>query len=179
MINTKSAKWQRRRSEFNHDWLKNRFIPALSRLLNLLDRRIDDPALEVSFATNVLLEWDAHRNEAFTLPNDFEVEMTPRILFEQPPLSYCDEEKKQWLGDLADLLWKSRYPVSDWVQNALQAAISTDDACNRLRAALERNHEIRSVESLQPLRPLFAEFEKACRNLAKAIEPFLREVRIV
>ena len=80
MTSLRTPVWQKRRSEFNHDWLKNRFIPALAKWLNLLDDRIEDLSFEHTFVETVLPQWEDHREEALALPRDFEQEMSPRTL---------------------------------------------------------------------------------------------------
>lgn len=169
--------WQKRRSEFNHDWLKNRFMSALASWINLLDDRIEDAALEDSFVTFTLSEWEFHRQEAVALPGDFEREMSPSSLFDLQPLSQCDNNTKQWLGELAHYLWLTRNPVDEWVANATERAKDVDAVYTRLQAALKDCTDVRSAEALRPLRNRFVEFRERCQELARAIEKFPSEVK--
>jgi hypothetical protein len=173
------SSWQRRRTEFNHDWLKNQFIPALAKCLNLLDNRIEDRAFEQSFVLLALPEWDLHRGEAPTLAQDFEREMSPRRLFDQLPLSRCDEDTRQWLGNLVHALWITRYPVRQWVSEAFEAAKRADASYDALQAALAGCADIRSVEALRSFRKHFSDFRERCQELGHAISKFPNEVKMV
>lgn len=176
-MNRMTPTWQKRRSAFNHDWLKNQFMPALAKFQNLLDDRIEDVAFERSFVSSVLSQWESHREEAFALPRDFEREMSPRRLFDHPPLSRCDEQTKQWLRSLVHHLWLTRYPARQWVADATACAEEADAAYNRLQEAVGGCADIQSASALRPFREQFAEFRKRCLNLGVAIGNFLSEVR--
>ncbi len=164
--------WQDRRNRFNHDWLKNSFIPALKKFLNLLDDKIEDPQFENAFINSVLPNWESHRSEAFSLAEEFEHSMSPRVLFELPPLSGCDQETRMWLGERIHTAWLSHHSVPTLVDEAFRRARSADEAYNNLHARLESCSNTASAKALQPLRPLFAEFLQACHDLGKAIEKF-------
>jgi hypothetical protein len=170
--------WQTRRSTFNHDWLKNRFIPALARFMNLLDDLVEDSEFERSFTTRILLEWEEHRSEALSLCLDFEREMSPRVLLDSPPLSYCDDETRQWLGNVIHALWLARYPVRDWIAEASASVSEADAAYDLLHSELIKFMYTQSVCTLYPLRQLFADFLRKCRKLANSIERFPSEVMV-
>jgi hypothetical protein len=161
--------WQKRRSDFNHDWLKNRFIPALAKWLNLLDDQLEDPDFEHSFVACVLPQWEQHRDEALALPRDFESQMSPRTLL--------GPRSEGWLGTLVHLLWLSRYPVRRWAEQALAAAREVEVEFRRLRERLTSCADTRAVVALRPMRPMFASFRERCQQLARAIEAFLSEVK--
>src|SRR5207248_1082717 len=95
--------WQRRRSAFNHDWLKNQYLTALASWINLLDSRggYRDAAFESVFVPEILPQWELSREEALSLARTFDWEMSARQLFQYPPLLRSDSDTKQWLGDLA------------------------------------------------------------------------------
>lgn len=171
--------WQKRRSEFNHDWLKNKYIPKLGAWMNLLDDRIEDVDLEKSYVTSILPDWEFHQNEALALPEDFESEMSPKVLFNGLPLSNCDQDTKQWLGELIHHLWLIRYSVSQLVHDASESAAKTNKTYNKLQNALKACKDTRKAEALRPFRDFFAEFLKNCRALSEAIERFPSEVRAV
>jgi hypothetical protein len=101
-----AREWQRQRSRFNHDWLKNQYTQALGKWINILHREVDDPMTERNFIARVLPEWTAHRPELIDLLNRFECAMSPRRLFELPPLLFCDQRTHEWLPDVMHTLWK-------------------------------------------------------------------------
>ena len=167
-----TTSWQRRRAAFNHDWLKNRFLTALPSFLNLLDHYLEDPDLERSFVATVLPQWETHRAEALTLGRDFLREMSPAVFFESSPLVQFDPETGQWLGALIDQLWRTRYPVQQWVDAVTKRVEEADESYETLQKALRVCCNTTSVAALCEHRDLFAAFEQRCQALAQAIETF-------
>ena len=173
------SSWQKRRSSFNHDWLKNEYIRDLGTWMNLLDGRIESADMERSFTASLLPVWESHRGEALALPKDFETEMSPKVLFKELPLLNCDEDTKQWLGNLVHHLWFVRYSVNQLVSDASESVKKTNEAYGKLQKALGDCKDTRKAEALRPLRELFAELLKNCRLLAEAVEKFPSEVEAV
>jgi hypothetical protein len=174
-----TSQWQRRRSAFNHDWLKNRYMPALAKYLNLLDGRLEDPAFERSFVSNILPEWVEHCDEAFALARDFEGEISPRRLFDSLPLSRCDEATKEWMGKLIHGLWLKRNPVKQWIIQAVEATERAESAYQTLRACLENCADARLADATRSHRLVFAAFRARCQDLANAISIFPSEVKVI
>lgn len=170
--------WQRRRSEFNHNWLKNQFISALAGFLNLLDDEVENIDLERSFVSVVLPEWEAHREEGFDLARDFEQEMSPGRLFDRLPLSRCDEHTKQWLESLVHVLWLSRYPVRRWTASVVACIEEVDAAYSQLQEALQNCVDVRSAPALLPFREQFVVLRKRCQRLGEAISEFPGKVYV-
>lgn len=170
--------WQRRRTAFNHDWLKNQFVPALGSYQNLLDRQLEGPEFEKDLISQILAEWKEHRQEALSLLADFEEGMSPRRLFDQPPLSRCDEDTRLWLADVIHYLWLARDPVSEWVAQATACVSNADAHFEAFSAQLRACPEFRAALAQPPYHKSFAEFRRACLDLARAIEQFPTEVRV-
>jgi hypothetical protein len=164
--------WQRHRSAFNHDWLKNHYMPALAKWLNLLDGKIRDASFEHSYLKTLFPEWESHLQEGLALIQGFEGEMVPSSLFSRPPLSRCDEDTKDWLPALADALWRARYPVTEWVPAAGAAASTANASYEELARSVRAKFGSTSAEELRRLRGDFAEFHARCQALATAIEKF-------
>ena len=172
------AEWQKRRSDFNHDWLKNRFLPALAKWINLLDDLIEDTIAEASFVNSVLRQWEGHGKVAIALAQDFEVDMSPARLFEG--IEWLRRRgNNEWLQKLVHQLWLARYPVQEWVTDALACTERADAAYQRLQMGLLQCKETRSIVALRHLRPQFAEFRDCCHILAQAIGKFPSEVWVV
>jgi hypothetical protein len=170
--------WQHRRGQFNHDWLKNQFLLALGNFINLLDDEIENEKLETSFVRLVLPQWEDHRGEVGRLLADFDQEMSPRTLFQQSPLAQCDQDTKEWLGDVVHTLWLVKNPIHDCVQEASTRLRDADEVYGRLQLELMKCSNTRSAPAMRPLRALFVEFYRECQKLAKAIEQFPSDVRI-
>lgn len=170
--------WQKRRSAFNHDWLKNRYMPALAKYLNLLEGRVEDEEFERSFVSNILPEWEEHRGEALALAVDFERDMSPRLLFESRPLSRCDEATRLWLGDLLHALWLRRHPVRRWVEAAEAATARADEAYTWLRDTLRDCPAPGSADATRRYLKQFAELRARCQDVANAVSKFPSEVKV-
>jgi hypothetical protein len=168
--------WQSRRNEFNHDWLKNQYMPALAACLNLMDGRIEDQELEDTLVAVVLPQWESHREEALALARDFDLAMSPRSLFDSIPLSRCDGSTKQWLGDWVHFRWLARRPVRQWVTDASEAVRLVDNAYQQVQVALEQCVDKRSAKELRRFREQFSDLRDKCQQLADAISKFPREM---
>jgi hypothetical protein len=165
--------WLKRRSALSHDWLKNQYMSALGKFLNLLDDEIEDPEFERLFVPGTLPEWESRVTEVVVLIADFERCMSPRALLDVPPLSACGEDVRRWLGQLVHGLWLGRCAVRESVASALDAAAAADAAYRRLRRALPAGASCESAEELRPLRTQFADFRKRCQLLGAALEQLL------
>jgi len=173
------SQWQKDRSAFNHDWLKNQYMPALAKYLNLLDDQLEDLEFERSFILETLPEWEAHRAEALALARSFESEMSPQRLFDAPPLARCDEATKQWLGEFIHTLWLKRYPVRQWISGAVTATEHADTAYQKLHAMLRACPNVYSAEVTRPYRAQFGELRARCQDLANAVSKFPSEVKVI
>ena len=128
--------WQKRRSEFNHDWLNNRFLNRLNGFLVRLQEAKPDAERLARFLSEDLPEWKQHEPEARWLVESVEQEMSPRRFFDGPLLNRCDEDTKRWLPNAVHEIWLARYTVRR-LQNQTRALISqADERYQRLQKAL-------------------------------------------
>ena len=182
-----TSAWQKRRSAFNHDWLKNQYMNRLDGFIERLKTEGADVSRIRRFITQDFPEWEVKRGIVCELIASFEREMSPRALFEQEPLNRCDAETKRWLGALVHALWRARYPVKGWVCEAEKALKSLDCQYAALKAALnslnptdsEQPRSSRDSEQLAPLLPNFVAFKGACEKLSQAMSQFPHEVLVV
>jgi hypothetical protein len=172
------SEWQRRRAVFNHDWLKNQYMPALAKFLNLLNDQIEDPQFEQTFVMDVLPKWEGHYDQAKQLPQDFEQEMSPRRFVERVDFGSSDYDGRR-LADLMHHLWLARYPIQEWVEQAKEQVRKTDRAYRELQESLAECDDVRSAEALRPFREEFAAFRDQCQELATTIEQFPSEIKVV
>lgn len=170
--------WQKQRSRFNHDWLKNQFLPALARWLNLLDDLIEDPEFERSFVPTVLPQWESQRVEAQRLANRFEEEMSPACLLDQPPLARFGEHDRAWLKRLVHNLWLQRYAVPAQVNHALAVIRDADAICVAIQQRLCSSAEPPTAARERTHLVQWREFRERCQNLAKAVEAFPNQVKV-
>jgi len=170
--------WQRRRTAFNHDWLKNVYVPALEKWLNLLDDEIEDKVFEQAFVAGVLPAWGRHQEEAQALVGDFENALSPRRLFDLPPLARCGAGTKSWLGDVMHGLWHHRSHVRDLLRAAEEASDKVESSYRYLQQELEGSATTKSAEALRPLKPQFESLVDGCSDLAQAISKFPAETKV-
>lgn len=159
--------WQRRRSDFNHQWLKNRLLSTLDTVNNVIGGRVRGVGYVQEVMAVDIAEWPSRRTELNALLDDFETDMSPRVLFDYPPLSECEPRTKMVLADLMHVLWLNRYSVQALLEKARKAADEVDSRFQPL-------HATEPFDPLGRVRPefavLFEQFRSACRVLSKAIE---------
>ena len=172
------SRWGKRQHEFYHSWL-NKYIIEIGYWLSLLDEKTEDTEMLDTFIVSILPLWEEHIEEVETLIQEFELEMSPRTLFNSPPLSNCDSETAEWLGNLIHNLWFERYSVKDLINNATLQLETTVRSYNELKLALSVCSDTRCIECLKPYHPLFSDFLDACHSLSDAIAKFPSEVKTV
>ena len=176
VLNSPRSEWQERYNDFNHDWLKNKYMQALGKIINVIDgRSIDRHFLEASLK-QTLQEWEPRPMELESLLDDVENDMSPRRLFFYPPHSRCAYPTKSWLPELVDALWLSRLPIKACKTAVRLKAEKTDEAYTRLISALPDSKEPMTVSMLRPLRPQFVVLRECCQELADALTKLSREV---
>ncbi len=164
------SEWQRRRGSFNHDWLKNVYLTALGKWVNILDDVVEDGAFEVMFMLGLFEEWSTRRHDVRALLEDFESEMSPRRLLSQPPLDRCDAVTKEWLGSVVHGLWLSRVGVRELVSTARARLDAADAIFEEIHRTMPKGKC--AAADLRPLRDRFVAFAGACAELAEAISRF-------
>ena len=164
------------REQFNHDWLKNQYIPALESFRNILTGQVQRLNPDQDFWYVEFPEWETHRTEAARLISGFEESMSPRIFFDEIPLSGCDTETKNWMGLLITKLWSARLSVPELTERAADCLKTANEAYEKLNAGLETNLHSKENDALAQS---FEEFRNACHALARAFERFPNRVRVV
>lgn len=160
--------WQERRSDFNHDWLKNKYLNGLTAFIERLQSSQPDRERLIEFLHHRFPSWEARRDQLTWLRDTFEDEMSPRRLFEVLPLNRCDEQTKTWLGELVHALWLARYPKKTSIQTVCAAFETADRQYEHLRRAL-KDVEMVEVAYLAGLLPDFCTFKESCLALSIAI----------
>jgi len=170
--------WQKRRNEFNHDWLKNRYLPALAKWINILDDRVEDLEFQQEFPRSILNQWREYGPQAHLLAEMFESEMSPKMFLDKLPLSRLPSGTREWLGQTVHELWLNRYPVRQLISEAVSATDAADLGYQRLREAIDSKASS-TIEELRSLRPVFATFQNLCQALARTVEALPSKVLIV
>lgn len=168
--------WQRRRSRFNHDWLKNQYLLSFGKCVNVLAGEVEDPDFdEEQFLREVIRRWEERGGEGLALGQEYESAMSPAGLFEWAPLRNCSPDTVAWLRPLIHELWKARCRVSERAQAVLDAANATQTAFVALKAAVEDKMD----ESHETLADRFNDFSNCCQRLSQAISHLESTVRVV
>lgn len=178
MTHSASQSWQKRRSEFNHDWLKNRYIPALAKCQNLLDGRIEDEEFEGSFLTRVFPLWERHRGEALAVIALYEQMMSPARLLDEPPLSRLRDGDKRWLGPLLHSSWLSRTRADELAAGAAEVVRQVDASYLRLKQLLGGLSADDSLADLRPHAEQFSHFRERLQELANVMSAFPRQINV-
>jgi len=176
MTRTIPSDWQVRRSHINHQWLKNRLLSAMDSVANLFSGRLRGDGMVEDLFRHELAEWEERMPECKLLLDEFEFEMSPRILFQVMPLSDWEEPLKDTVGQLVHELWLARYPIRNLI----------DEATSKLEAANLSYQELKSQREQggygggsNELRQSFDTFREACRSLSRAIEKLPNRILVV
>lgn len=173
MTRSETDGWQRRRSQFNHDWLKNVYLPGLGAWLNVIDGLVEDPEFRESFCKGRFLQWEERATDVRALLDEFESQMSPRVLFEEPPLSAMGGSVRNWLLPLVDLLWRHRVQVEPLLDQARRRLAS----CERVYGTLRR-HVGEGVTGGDALRSGVAVFASECTALSATISQLPDEILV-
>ena len=177
------SSWQNRRSAFNHDWLKNKYLNRLDGFINRLEIPDSDLLRLQRFLNDDFSEWKKQQSEIESLLETFETEMSPKSLFKKEPLNHCDNETIIWLGQLIHALWLTRYPIKEWIYAAQNAFRNVNDQYNNIVKILKsKKLDCESEDyrtTLKPLIPHFLQFKKACEELSQAIGMFPHQILAV
>ena len=167
--------WQLRRSELNHNWLKNRYLNRMSAAIQRLRNAGPGRKLALSFFVEDFREWEDKRGEANWLVENFEVQMSPKVLFDREPLSNVDAATKEWLPDLIHTLWVSRYRISSMLKN-INTAMSVMERKYTCISRMEPWKWMNLPEDMHPFLDLMEEFEDACKGLSTSLSALPKDI---
>lgn len=120
--------WLAKRAQLNHYWLQNEYMTFL------FARRRD---LDVGGAVpqrlvQRLAEWSTHKNEMEALLGEAEDALSPRQLFNQPPLDMLLELHRDWLMPLTHELYCERSGIRKAVADIGAKIIEVDELVTRI-----------------------------------------------
>ena len=171
--------WKKKRSQFNHDWLKNIYIPNVATYINILDNKIEDDDFVENFLTNIFKGFELHIHDAVSLIDEFIDEMSPRVLFNEQPLIRLDEDVREIFSDIIHKLWCDKYFVYKRIYQIRKLINNTIIAYKRILDIGFSNNINLNVKSFSIYKPLFLEFLFTCRELSKAIEKIPSDIKMV
>jgi len=171
--------WQRRRSVLNHDWLKNGYMKGVDAFVSRLGRQSPVQLRIQEFLISDFPVWRRRQPKLQALLADAVDALSPRSLFDLPPLSLCGPETLAWLPNLAHSLWLARYPIKEQVENSQRALKRADAAYNHIVKGLNGSTASTDPTRLRECEPLFREFSKALHALSAAISALPKKVMVV
>lgn len=128
--------WRRGRAAFCHDWLKNRFLPALRGAANCLEGKVNDPEVERLFFVEALPSWPSQRASVAGLLDEFEYAISPVATLQQWRRAMGTVESQEWasIAQVSHALWLARSDARRRLLEVSAALKASDEAF----AALER-----------------------------------------
>jgi hypothetical protein len=175
MVHSMSSKeWQAGRNRFNHDWLKNKFLLSLDRLVKIAEDTIEDDEYASRFVSGGLLNWAREEATARELIESFEAVMSPRVYLDREPL--CRSTPREWLREVVHALWRSRVGVSKLLATAHEKLNAASEAYGELCRCVEGHSGKMDCARLACCRTELVAFRNRCRELATAFEKFPHRV---
>ena len=169
--------WQYRRSQFNHDWLKNEFLNNLDGFLVML--QYENPSVDhlKDFLEKDFLSWPQHFEEGKGIIDSFEKEMTPAHLLDESPLNSMAPETREWFGDLVHSLWLCRCSVKETISSLSDLFDKTVDIYKAIKTRLGETGM--SLDALKELVPEFSNFRERCFEFSETLSTLPSEVKYV
>ena len=169
-----ASEWQRRRSEFNHDWLGNQFLPALAKCHRVLLGEVEDIEFTIRFEQNVLPQWSAHVPDLVVLLDNYEISMSPRTLVEQSRIG-GHGEVYAWVVKDVHSLWMVRYCVDKRLAEVRVRLGAADTSFAGLCEASLTNSTTPTSNLIKSLQG----FRCSCMALSDSIHLLERDVQLV
>ena len=158
------SEWQSERNDLNHDWLKNKLLERSNAWLDAWGT-----AEAFSGFRSIWPFCGPQFERIRKLIEQLDTAMSPKVLFEEEPLSRCDADTKAWLGDLMDALWRVRHLIREQQAQAKKALEQALTAWNHLAKVGVDNAVKAEVQA----------FRDACARLSDIISKFPHEVRVL
>jgi hypothetical protein len=170
------ADWQRQRSEFNHDWLKNRYLNNLDGFIANLEMKKPDESRLMIFLEDYWHQWKTRREEAGQLIAAVETEMSPAVLFETGLLKDMNPEAREWLKPLTHHQWLERHDIKNKISACEERLFKVNAQYDKINRMLDETG--RTMAQLKNLLPEFNAFRDICQAFSESIGKLPSEVLI-
>jgi len=178
-LNTKASEnWQQRRSEFNHNWLKNTYHGYILRFHKILDGATKDQEDGVRLFLEKFPEWEQRRVELKELINEYGDLLSPKSLLNINPLSNLSEEDKLWMGEVINERWMSKYNVPEQIKIAEECLEKVDLSYDILKKRMENVKILQDISDKDGCKKEVETFRDACVELGSAVNRFHNRIRI-
>lgn len=169
-----NQEWQARRTDLNHDWLKNDFLRRLRAFVVRVEDGAQDTGRLEEFVRKYWPEWRRNSNRIRDLLADAEESLSPRQYFARLPLSECPTEVKGWLPNLVHALWLVRTDVRRHNGDAQKSLDRAEALFDELSPTLQR-----PPCNLAPDPTKLREFEASAKQLGESIGRLPHHVEVV
>lgn len=172
------SKWQADRSHINHGWLQNGVLVGLRHAQGISRGAVRSRSPGKAISEDVM-RWSERRQEVPQLLDRFEVEMSPRVLFERIPLVRCTEETKRWLIPIIHELWLTRGHFDERIAQAREAYDAVEGAYKDMLNAVQKLPGSPSSSDLNDVDHSLNAFATSCEWLSRCISDLPRDIRCV
>lgn len=119
--------WNELRARLSHDLVKNRLLPATSRMIKIVTGRVVADPVEI-FESTVTTVWAETNPSLMFLFETCESALSPRNYFSVEPLIHCPPSTMEWLPELIHELWLERHDVRGWCTSGREFADGVETA---------------------------------------------------
>ena len=180
IVQTKrSSKWQKRRSNYNHNWLKNSYTTGeIRRWVAFLSGNAEGGDFTKSrFTSYIEAEWVQNGSEILGLLEEYQDAMSPSSLFDEGALSHVDDTTEKWLRPMCVAIWKAKHGADDAVENVHTAYHSANTTLQEL-STLVSVHESAALTSGSVFLVKLNTFLRQCQELAEAVHRLESSVKV-
>jgi hypothetical protein len=143
--------WNELRARLSHDLVKNRLLPATSRMIKIVTGRVVADPIEI-FNSTVSTVWVETNPSLRFLFETCESALSPRNYFSVEPLIHCPPSTLEWLPELIHELWLERHNIRGWCASGRELADGVDTAIrgagNLLLRSRGEDHKVDVLDSL-------------------------------
>lgn len=160
-----ATNWSRARSDFNHAWLKNRFIVALSKARKVLEGAVEDEFIWDDLSA-LLAEWPARMTDAMQVLDDYVVAMNPSRIVADGIGENLNSETASWLADIASRRWTQTEKPEERITTA-RGAMDTMNA--QIAVVANLIPDVRQNKSSVKFATAIIELQTAAFNLSEVL----------
>jgi hypothetical protein len=171
---TSSSAWQKRRSDFNHDWLQNKFIMTLADWSKSIDKERWIDCTQQSFEDEIVIAWNANYSQISLLMSDYRKSMSPRVLLENGTIKRMTPPWRNLLGEILHSLWMARCNVLARSRKVIDAYTTADKVYQSLNTEFPKALAAKDKELLKSMFDIFRGHCQVLRNTVTALESSIR-----
>lgn len=169
------TEWERKRSAFNHDWMKNIYLRNLMGALDRLQLAPDSPII-IDYLDSDFSAWEHNRDKVCWLSKNLSESLSPKRLFESRPLSLVSADTRAWLPDAVHHIWLAKYNVKEAVSRLNILIDTVDEQYKNIKKILDNNE---GKIKREVLKYCLETYQTACRDLSNNLSSLPKTIRTV